>query len=142
MKAPAHIQNGKLTIHDRKGFVKSIAKMDDGPCTIQVKAEFPGRNLQQLRYYFGVVVRTIQIELSRVSGHHIDTMQVHDLLKSKFLKDEIVIQKTGEVVTLTRSISDMGDVSISEFAQYLEACIMWAWEVLEVEVPQANQVHA
>lgn len=140
LTAPAYIENGKLHLYDRRGLADAVAKMQDGPCSVYVKPEMPGRTLQQLRYYWGVVVANIRGAISDLHGAPVDSEQVHQLLKHKFFFEEVIIESTGEVLKVPRSIADNSDADIIAFSQYIETCIMWAWDTLNIAIPEAEKV--
>lgn len=140
IKVQGCVKDGRLEIYDRKGLAKQIGKMEDGPITMQIKADLPSRSGKQMRYYWGVVIPNIRDHINDLSGKVYDSETVHLMLKNEFLYKEEVIESTGQVIKLTRSLADGGDVAITEMAEFIDNVIMWAWDSLSIAIPEPGQV--
>ncbi len=78
------------------------------------------RTIQQNKYYFGVVVKTIVKETGS------DKKTVHAELKKKFL---LIEDGVMPVVGSTKDLSTIG------FMKYSDECVLWAAEFLKITIP-------
>lgn len=60
---------------------------------------------------------------------------MHEVLKFKFLKSELVNEKTGEVFEYLRSTADL---TKSEFGELVDSMIQWASE-MNIKLFEPNQ---
>lgn len=98
------------------------------------------RSNQANRYYWGVVIPCIQSGLKEggLTASEASTENVHLMLKARFLKQDKPIGNDGEFITIIPSTSTL---STDEFSQYIEHCVQFAAEYLNVIVPDpGNQV--
>lgn len=104
------------------------------------------RTNPQNRYYWGVVVHLIRerfIELgytrTDIDDHSVTSPltrdDVHQFLRSNFLRDDIV-SGDGEVLgTLSKSTKQL---STDEFVKYLDNVKNWAVDSLDIQIPDPN----
>jgi hypothetical protein len=91
------------------------------------------RTEQQMRYYFGVVVKLI----ADYTGDDIDT--IHEFLKDKFApKKTITVEKETRVVPgCTHDL-----FKDNFFEDYVDHIRQWAAQELQIVIPDPNQVTA
>ena len=98
MKFTGEVNNGKLTLHDKKEFKRVISEMD-GNVWIEIKQAPHQRSHSQNGYY-----RAIVRDLSNEFGYTEDEM--HKTLKSHF------------------EITSTKDLTVAEFSDYLDKIII------------------
>ena len=128
-----NIKDGKLTIANRKRFAADLATLNNCAIEITIKKR-NARSSPQNRYYWGVVVKEIQVRLNEL-GNDFEAETVHDYLKDKFNK-VAVIGEGGEVLDhLGGSTTDMNK---EEFMVYCDKIIEWAASFLSITIPLPN----
>lgn len=93
------------------------------------------RSNPQNRYYWKCVVDVIHRALKE-SGWEITKEGTHELLRFRFLKEDRPIGEDGEFVTTVRSTTELDR---QEFGDYIEACVRFAAEYLNVVIPAPNE---
>lgn len=130
---------------DRDGFlrlprelVRGAAVFTGKPVIISVEEKLPFRTLDQNAYYFAAIVRPIT-DFFIEHGEPFNEQIVHDILKTKFLGVYRPVPGTSEVELLyVRSSSSL---KVFEFSFYIEDCIRYAAEDLElvIEPPRKSR---
>jgi hypothetical protein len=133
---PATVYYGTVTSGKLKAalFVEAIRAIE-GPVRLTVERDKPKRSSPQNRYYHGVVLHLIWQGI-RAMGSEVTKAEVHEFLKMRFSPVEIVNEATAEVITLPGSTTKMDTV---EFAEFLDKCIAFAGEFLNVRIPPAGE---
>jgi hypothetical protein len=132
VKATAYgdIKDGKLTLANKRRFAHDLATFRNCAVEITIKKKNT-RSSQQNRYYWGVVVKEIQFRLNEL-GNDFETETVHEYLKDKFNKVEL-IGEGGEVIDyLGGSTTEMNK---EEFMVYVDKIIEWAASFLSIAIP-------
>jgi hypothetical protein len=128
-----YIKDGVLKILNKKRLdaeVKDCPNMD-----VQIIIKKKGkRSSQSNRYYWGVIVEEIRLELLR-RGYRYDAETVHEWLKLKFNPEKIVIEETGEVIEIGQTTTEMNQ---QENGEYMERIIEWAASSLEIHISPPN----
>lgn len=75
----------------------------------------------QNRRYWGFVIRAFSAFLAE-QGEHFTDLEVHELLKNKFLRKTWVDTKTGEALDYARSTTEL---DVKEFTDYVEDVENW-----------------
>lgn len=135
-----------------KGFVSESGQLMLPRLVLQgVAAEFQGRELfvtfedaatirtpNQNGYYWAGIVEPITERFNDL-GERFDTGKVHEILKFMFLKVTVFSESTGEV--LVEYVRSTSDLKVYEFAFYMEDCIRYAAETLQlvIEPPKARR---
>lgn len=107
---------------------------------IEVSIKRAGKkvSLKQLGYYFAVVVKYIKVGIYDYTGTSLTDDEVHEFLKLKFRKVQVVDQETGEEISsFGRSIAG---AKTWEIAVYIDECIDFALNSLSVKVPLPSTV--
>jgi hypothetical protein len=128
-----YIQDGKLHIMNKKRLADDLRQFK--PCDVVVVIKKRGkRSILQNAYYWGVVVKEIQLRF-RELGHDVETDDVHEFLKQKFHSEKIVTPQ-AEVIEVPKSTTEMNK---GEFSEYVERIKEWASCTLEIYIPDAGQ---
>lgn len=103
---------------------------------VEIKRVKNQRSLSQNSYLWGVVYPAILPTLIDASGEDIDSLEVHEMFKAKFLREAMVNKSSGEVIgSLIRSSVDL---DVAEFSMFLQKVIEFAYDKLGVVVPPAT----
>lgn len=106
---------------------------------ISVEEKLPFRTLDQNAYYFAAIVRPIT-EFFIEHGEPFNELIVHEILKTKFLGVYRPNPTTGEIELLyVRSSSSL---KVFEFSFYIEDCIRYAAEDLELTIDPPKERRA
>lgn len=109
-----------------------IDKLAGKVCKVTIERVQKRRSNQANAYYWGVVVQAFS-QFLKDQGEWYTDEEVHEMFKFKFLRRSVVNKKTGEVVSeITLSTSKL---STSEFAEYLDRCIVWLNDMFGIHVP-------
>lgn len=128
------IKEGKLTLANRKRFEQDLQSFKDCSVELSVKKRNRRSNPQN-RYYWGVVVKEIQLRLIQL-GNDFDADTVHEFLKDKFNKKEI-IGDGGEVLDYLGGTTT--GMNKEEFTIYLDKIIEWAASFLQIAIPYPDE---
>lgn len=128
-----YVESGKLHLLNEARFKDDLRQFKD--CDVQVTVKKKGRrSSQQNRFYWGVVVEEIRLNLLD-RGNRFDADTVHEYLKQKFNYESIVITQTGEMLQVGQSTTELNK---EEFGVYLDRIIEWAAQSLELTIPLPN----
>lgn len=124
-----YFRDGKLHADSFKEALRGLT----GRAVVLTVAEFrESRSNQANRYYWGVCVELIYAALKE-SGWEITREGTHELLKFRFLKEDRALGGDGEFVTFVKSTTELNR---EEFGAYIEHCIRFAAEYLNVAIPE------
>lgn len=145
LTAPAYIKNGKLKLHDRKGFAAAIQDVESAGAMLELTIYTKDRDYEQMRkYYFAVIVPHVMKGLYDTQGERFSFQQTHDILKYKFFYREMVDPETGEIARLPLSLADGAAKITPDFRekikQLIEDSIYWAHDFLGVVIPASDRV--
>ena len=121
--------NGKLTIHDRKGFDAYLCNFKSKDVTIDVKVKRSKRSIQQNSFFHSWVSL-----LSEFTGYTKSEMK--EILKNEFLKVEKVNEKTGSIYQCTRDTSSLNKMQFADFCTEIQ---QWAESEFGVRLPLPNE---
>lgn len=125
-----------------------IEALKEGKYTVYVLDEKPNRSLQQNRYYWGVVIKSLQEHTG------IDAEDLHEFIKYRFnpmsLKQKVAengfwsrllgaigIGKPQEELTLGASTKNL---DTEQFMEMVERIRLWAIEELDFYIPLPQEV--
>ena len=120
------VRDGRLGLVDEAGFKRQIARMD-GNVVVDVYYYEKPPSTDTFKYYYGAVVFRIFTEL-RERGETFSENEVHEMMKYKFLARPTEYD--------TPFIPSLSDLSQGEFSQFIEDCLQWASEVLNIFIPE------
>jgi hypothetical protein len=119
-----------------KSYLARLATLPPGQYRVSVVRYRRRRSDEQNRYYWGVVIPCITAGLHEAWGRELAPLQVHELMKSMFLSEEVINPDTGEVHRLPRLSS--AKLNLDQFGQYLEQIMHFAAESLSVVIPDPS----
>lgn len=117
---------------------KSLANLFkglSGRFTISIEKTKRKRSNNQNRYLWGCVYKFIQHGFEDL-GNKESIETIHEFCKQRFLKKEIAHEETGEVLTFTKSTTEL---STSEMMDYIAELQRFGSEYLNVVIPDPNQ---
>ena len=100
------VENGVLKLRARKQFDEDIKNFEGKDVEITLERKKSKRSDNQNRYYFGVVVQLI-MERFKELGHDVSKEDTHVFLRSRFLYTEIVDEKSGEIMRIPKSTTEL-----------------------------------
>lgn len=87
------------------------------------------------RFYWGVVIHEIKVELKR-RGTYATPEDIHAALKAKFNPAALADANGEPLLEIGQSTADMNQ---SEFGEYLDKVIHWCNTALEIHIPEPGQ---
>lgn len=130
--------NGKLSkIYQKSMFDETLKHYAGKTIRIKVAKWTKPRSLPQNRYYFGALIQQVIDALvdNGINRDELNVEVVHDLLKMKFLKKELVSEH-GEVIEIVQSTSKL---TTEEFSIYIDDIVRWCAETLSYVVYLPNE---
>ena len=125
------VKNGVLTIVNRQRFQQELTEMKD--CDVSITIKKKGKRSNQFnRFYFGVLLKEIMIELT-ARGYQIESVEdLHLMMKLKFNCEKVVDYDSGELIMeLPKPTRTMNH---EEYSEFVEKVRMWAASVLGIYV--------
>lgn len=137
IQARAIIKEGKMKVNrnDLSNFHKDLEGWEGKHVVVSVEKKKKTRSNQQNKFYWAVVVPIFRQGLRDI-GEIMSIEQTHDLLKFRFLIDEIVNQQTGEIIQRTKSTTEL---STTEFMDLIDEIQRWGAEFLGVTIPDPDE---
>ena len=129
-------EDGKIYFSKRNQFddeVKSLFKVGTR-CIVTVEKVSKKRSNQQNKYYW-LVINIIKTELNK-NDWRLTDKNVHEIMKLRFLKTDIVNESTGEVLPLLKSTSDL---TTTEEMEYISDVCAYGRENLGCKIPEPNE---
>jgi hypothetical protein len=131
------IKEGKLSISYREQFINNLKLLNDCRVLVTIRKIYRKRSNQLNRYYWGCVIPIVQAGLKDTGNIMQDKEDVHELLKFKCIPlKEIVNNKTGQIEKTLGTTTTMTNV---EFMEYLEDIKHWAFDFLNITIPDPNE---
>lgn len=123
--------DGKITVPHR--FDSDVARLFSGKeIVITVERKRKKRSQNQNAYYWAVIVAMIT-EAMNEAGENVTEDLVHEFLKFRFLRYQKIDPDSGEIVfEYGRSTTAL---KTFEFAIYIDQCIQFAAEYLQIVIP-------
>lgn len=136
-KFHAYIIGGriKLSQGEARLYRDYLATLEGKPVQVTIGKVKRLRTEQQMRYYFGVVVKMIAKYSGDDSNEGID--EIHEFLKDKFAPRKVITVK-GEARTVAGCTHDL--FTDNFFKYYVDHIRAWASSELGVVIPDPNQV--
>ena len=115
----------------------ALGSLSPGRYEVKISKYKKRRSLSQQGYYFKVVVPAVRDGLIDMgfSPDKLDHEATHELLKAKFLKEDIPNEQ-GEFVTIIKSTTTL---STYEYTQFLEQIWQWAIEFLGIHIASPGE---
>lgn len=116
---------------EKRNLLETVRTLE-GPHRVNICKHRPRRSDRQNRYYWPCFVQPFA-EFLRAQGEFVTDDEAHILMKSKFLRRDVINPVTGEIVGET--LKSSADLDRDEFNAYLEACAMWLATMFDIKVP-------
>ena len=130
------IEDGKLKIIHRNRFTEAIKALKPGRYSLTIEKVYRKRSNPQNSFLWGVVYPIVLEGLKQAGFEEFEEdEQVHDLLKCRFLKKDIV-NKDGEVI---ETVGMTKNLTTTEFMDYLSEIGKWSSEYLNVYIPEPGE---
>ena len=132
-------EDGSITEnYGSRAFRNQLKDFAGEDCKLTIGKWRKARSLPQNAYYHGCVINAVIDGLVDIGypKHELSHEIVHDMLKEKFLKKEIISEQTGEVITVGQSTSRLSTV---QFMEYLADIQQWANEFLGIVIADPEQ---
>ena len=130
--------NGVPKISRRNEMQEALLAFEGKEFQITLEKKKKSRSLNQNGYYHAVVVPMVRQGLIDI-GTKLTREETHEILKMKFLKKEVVLEETGEILNYTGSSAEL---TTTQFMDYIAEIQQWAAEFLNIVIPdpasQAN----
>lgn len=120
-----------------RGIKEAIDGLFDGRYVLSIKKQKRTRSLPQNAFYHGIVVNCVKDGLvgNGFNSCELSNEIVHEMLKSKFLKQDLA-SESGEFVTIVRSTASL---STTQFMDYIAEIQQWASEFLNIYIPEPGE---
>jgi NinB protein len=125
----SNVTNGKLQNNVSQQIANHLKQFNGKRVEIKIQKLKSTRSVQQNRLWW-LYVDILHKEL----GYHKEEM--HEILKFKFLKKELVNESTGEILTY---IGSTAKLSKSEFIELVDRLIQWSAETFNIILPLPNE---
>ncbi len=130
----SNVINGNLK-RNRNQILETIKSFEGKELLITFEQPKKKRSNNQNSYYWGIVIVLIKSAL-KDTGNNLNTNDVHDLLRLKFLKETISIkEETGEIIERVKSTTEL---TTSQFMEYIAEIQQFAAEYFDVIIPDPN----
>ena len=129
------VVNGNLS-HNRNLLSETVKSFEGMEVTITIEKKKRKRSNEQNAYLWGVVYTCVKQGMIDVGFRDVTIDNIHELMKGKFLKQDLINQDTGEVFPITGHTSKLTTI---EFNDYFEQIKQWAAEYLNVYIPDPNE---
>jgi hypothetical protein len=128
---------GALKITNRERLVKVLNNLEGKDLVLTLEKQTTKRSDEQNGYYWSVVVPMVKDGLIDLGfdRDELDKDTVHDYLKDRFLKKDLVNEDTGEVITIVQSSKKIDTVQFNEYVADIQR---WAAEFLGIEIPDPD----
>lgn len=131
---PGRIIDGQLKITGRKHFDREISSVKDCYVKVIIQRLRKTRSNQQNRYWHGVVIKMLQDGFEDL-GHKLDHDEVHDFVKHKFCRTELVNEETGEILETVKGTSKM---TTTEMMDLIDTIQQWATIYMNINIPDPD----
>jgi len=124
------VEHGNLKMDNQQDFDTSVSLLDGEVVEVTVRKKKKMRTIKQNAYYWGVVIKLISDD----TGHTPD--EIHEFCKQRFLKS--LIRLKDEIYSTVESTTDLESNGFSN--DYIEKIKQWAYEDLNITIPEAEQL--
>jgi len=124
-----YTKDGNVFFRNQKQISKDILQSGWSEFEVTICKKSKHRSTQQNRWWWACIN-----VLSNHLGYSKD--QMHEICKFKFLKHELVDEKTGEVFEYLKSTTEL---TTTEFSTLIESLIQWSAETFNCVLPYPNE---
>lgn len=115
---------------------EALDSLPIGDYVVTITHDRKTRTNQQNAYLWGIVYPAVLFGLQDAGWEIIDEEQVHEYCKQAFAAREVINKDTGEVLILPSSTAQM---QTAEFNVYVENIKAFAFEYLNITIPEPNE---
>lgn len=134
MELMLHIRDHIISNH--AAWKKLLNEIDEGSYFVKFEPR-KKRTHNQNNFYWGCIVPIVKDGLRDVGFDDVKTPDdAHTVLKSLFLRKRIANHKTGEVIEMIGSTTELTTV---EFNAFIEDIAKWSAEYLSCVIPEPGQ---
>lgn len=127
--------SGKAVVNKRD-LRRTIECLPDGRYLFKIERK-DKRSTQQNRYLHGVMLPIIRDALREAGWNNIKTIEdAKDYVKIKFLKYDVVNDKTGEVSEMYRNTSALTKLQFMELVQDVQ---IWLMDYFSIDLPEPGE---
>jgi NinB protein len=131
------VNNGTLTIINRRGFDNDLRFFEGREVSITITERKKKRSLSQNAYIHAILIPLFREALNNVGFDEIRTdEQCKDLMKALFLQTEYTNKETGEVI---KSFKNTSELSTFEMTEFTENAIKYALDNMNFRIPLPNE---
>lgn len=137
----SEVKAGKL-VRNQTALREAIGHFEGKEILITVERNKTGRTNAQNRWYWGVAVQLVQLDL-REKGYQFGKEETHEFIKLAVSKrdpsvivEEIPIEATGEILSRIKSTSELSTVDFMAFKEIIQ---QWASETLDLNIPDPGE---
>lgn len=133
---------GRIDISDelKRYLSEALKRWADGPVTVTVKRERPGKSHLQLGYYNALVLPMIVEEICDDPENEEELARVHVEMKCRFLPMEratFTDRESGEERTV-EAVPSLADLNTKQMAEFVDRVRQWAGEFLGLTIPDPD----
>lgn len=130
---------GELKMWNRERFSEDIKLFKGSEVEIIIKRKVKTRSPNQLRYYFGVIVPSVQ-EGFRDIGYIWTKDKTDKFIRETFFFNEIVNTTTGTIIKEPLSLkSSDGDITTIRFMEIVDEIILFGATELNISISLPNE---
>lgn len=131
----SEVKNGIVT-RNRNLLTDAIQSFEGKQITIRIERTKKKRSNPQNAYYWSCCIPIVRNCLKE-AGHVMSNEQTHELLKLKFLKENILVnEETGETIERIKSSKEL---STSQMMDYFAEIREWIFDFFGVMIPDPNE---
>lgn len=132
----AIVKNQTLHYQSYGKLQTSLAVFEGQSVELTIRKKKKYRSSPQNRFYHGVVVPSVKYAMEAKGFFLQSNEAVHELLKFKFLKGEILNVASGELIPTIGSTTRLSTI---DFEDYLTQIRAWASSCLDCIIPEPNE---
>lgn len=117
----ARVHGGQLKLSGKPVWREALSRWPDGPVDVEIRYREDTRRARANRFYWLALGKVVAYEREEGIGSGWSKDDWHEALKLAFNSKMIVDVVTGEETRVGRSTASL---SISEFSDYLENCLL------------------
>lgn len=136
VEAYGYMEAGRLKIMNEARFKAELAALRDMDVHITIKKKGK-RSGQQNRYYWGVVLEEIRLAIKE-KGETVTVSDLHTAFKAMFNPKPFAAFAAVDGEQLLPLGDSTTEMNKTEFAEYLEKIIQWAYHRLNLSIPPAG----
>lgn len=127
------IVKGKMEFNRKEDYLNYVQTLEGKDVSLVLQEWKNDRSDNQNRYYWGICIKII----SEFTGYSDE--EVHELLKSLFLKKKIDVKTSKGVTERHTVVGSTAKLNTAEFEEYLAKIRQWGSEELNCYIPEPNE---